>query len=134
MAQKSLVRQALTEQMIKVGGNLLRLLKERRFPLRAALWVYLSEAQEWTLVLAVPKARAEGTLKLYKQIQSVLAKGSDLLPLSAVMVVDAKDPLVYSAGPAVKVGKVTGHKFPSGTINGRSFEDAYIYPLAFSPT
>jgi hypothetical protein len=130
MAQESLVRQALTEQMIKVGGNLLRLLSERRFPLRAALWLYLSEAQEWTLVLAVPKARAEGTMKFYKQIQGVLAKGSDLLPLSAVSVVDAKDPLVYSAGPAVKVGNVRGHKFSQGTINGRSFDDAYIYPLA----
>jgi hypothetical protein len=116
--------------MIKAGGNLLRLLSERRFPFRAALWLYLSEAQEWTLVLAVPKARAEGTLKLYKQIQSVLAKGSDLVPLSVVMVVDAKDPLIYSAGPAVKAGNVTGHKFSSGTINGRSFEGAYIYPLA----
>ena len=57
MAQKSLVRQPLTEQMIKAGGNLLRMLSERRFPFRAALWLYLSEAQEWTLVLAVPKAR-----------------------------------------------------------------------------
>src|SRR5882672_6271777 len=122
MAQESLVRQPLTEQMITVGGNLLRLLGERRFPLRAALWLYLTEAREWTLVLAVPKARAEGTMKFYKQIQSVLAKGSDLLPLSAVTVVDAKDPLVYSAGPAVKVGKVRGHKFSQGTINGRSFE------------
>jgi hypothetical protein len=46
------------------------------------------------------------------------------------MVVDAKDPLIYSAGPAVKAGNVTGHKFSSGTINGRSFEGAYIYPLA----
>jgi hypothetical protein len=130
MAQESLVRQPLTEKMIKVGGNLLRLLGERRFPLRAALWLYLTEAQEWTLVLAVPKARAEGTMKFYKQIQSVLAKGSDLLPLSAVTVVDAKDPVVYSAAPAVKVGNIGGHKFSQGTINGRSFEDAYIYPIA----
>lgn len=124
------MRQLLTEQMIKVGGNLLRLLGERRFPLRAALWLYLTEAQEWTLVLAVPKARAEGTMKFYKQIQSVMTKGSDLLPLSAVTVVDAKDPVVYSAAPAVKVGNIGGHKFSQGTINGRSFEDAYIYPLA----
>jgi hypothetical protein len=130
MAQESLVRQPLTEQMIKVGGNLLRLLGERRFPLRAALWLYLTEAQEWTLVLAVPKARAEGTMKFYKQIQSALAKGSELLPLSAVTVVDAKDPVVYSAAPAVKVGNIRGHKFSQGTINGRCFEDAYIYPLA----
>jgi hypothetical protein len=72
------------------------LLSERRFPLRAALWLYLSEAEEWRLVLAVPKARAEGKLKFYKQIQRVLAEGSDFLPLRAVTVVDAKDLLVYS--------------------------------------
>jgi hypothetical protein len=115
--------------MIKIGESLLRLLREQRFPFRAALWLYLSEAEECRLVLAVPKARAEGKLKLYKQIQSVLAKGSGLLPLSSITVVDAKDPLVYSAAPAVKVGNVGGHKFSSGTINGRYFEGAYIYPL-----
>jgi hypothetical protein len=130
MDQKSLVRRPLTEQMIKIGENLLRLLSERRFPLRAALWLYLCEAEEWRLVLAVPKARAEGKIKFYKQIQGVLAKGCDPLPLSAVTVVDAKDPLVYSAGPPIKVGNAGSHKFSRGTINGRQFEDAYIYPLA----
>lgn len=119
----------MSEQMIQIGATLLRLLNERRFPLRAALWLYLCEAEEWRLVLAVPKARALGKMKFYKQIQGVLAKGSDFLPLSAVTVVDAKDPLVYSTGPAVKVGNVGGHKFSRGTINGRYFEDAYIYPL-----
>jgi hypothetical protein len=120
----------LTEQVIKAGASLLRLLNERRFPVRAALWLYLSEAREWTLVLAVPKARAEGTMKFYKHLQSVLGKGADLLPLSVIMIIDAKDPLVYSAGPAVKVGNIGGHKFSEGTINGRLFEGTYIYPLA----
>ena len=81
-------------------------------------------------MLAVPKARAEGKLKLYEQIQGVLAEAPGLLPLSAIIVVDAKDPLAYSLGPALKVGNVQGHEFSRGTINGRYFEDAYIYSLA----
>jgi hypothetical protein len=31
------------------------MMSERRFPLRAALWLYLCETEEWRLVLAVPK-------------------------------------------------------------------------------
>jgi len=113
--------------MLKSGEKLLQLLRQRRFSFRAAIWIYLSEAQEWRLFLAVPRARALGTKKLYTRLQNVLAQESDLLPLSALAVVDAKDPLIYAMGPGIKVGDVAGRRFSSGTLNGRYFEDAYVY-------
>ena len=108
---------------------MLQLLRKRRFWFRAALWIYLSEAEEWRLFLAVPRARAQGPKKLYTRLQSVLAQESDLLPLSAVAIVDTKDPLIYSVGPGIKVGDVAGHQFSSGMLNGRYFENAYVYSL-----
>jgi hypothetical protein len=119
----------MTEKMLETGERLLQVLRKRRFPFRAALWIYLSEAEEWRLFLAVPRARAQGTMKFYKRLQDVLAQESDLLPLSALAIVDAKDPLIYAMGPGIEVGDVAGHQFSRGKINGRYFENAYVYRL-----
>jgi len=119
----------VSEEMLKAGEKLLRLLGKRSFPFRAALWIYLSDAEEWRLFLAVPKAREEGKRKFYKRLQNLVEKESDLPLFSALTIVDAKDPLIYSIGVAVKVGDVAGRKLSRGRINGRYFEDAYVYPL-----
>ena len=117
----------MTEQMIKAGQTLLRLLREHRFAFRAALWLYLSEAEEWRLFIAVPRERAEGKMKFYKELQSILRKEDVPLRLRMLSVVDAKDPLVYSLGPPIKVGSVGRRTITRGTILGRFFEDAYVY-------
>ncbi len=114
--------------MLKAGEKLLHLLGKRGFPFRAALWIYLSEAEEWRLFLAVPKAREEGKRKFYKRLQNIVEKEPDLPEFGAIAVVDAKDPLVYSIGTTVRVGDVTGRTLSRGRINGRYFEDAYVYP------
>jgi hypothetical protein len=119
--------QLLTESMLNSGESLLRLLRSRRFPFRSALWIYLSEAEEWRLFLAVRGARTQGTSKFYKRLQALLPLQSDPLPLGALAIVDARDPLVFSMGPGIKVGDVARHRFSRGTLNGRYFESAYIY-------
>ena len=120
----------LTEQMRNAGENVVRLLDKRRFPLRAALWFYLSDKDEWRLFLGMPEVRIKGPKKLYRQIQGVLAKGEDLVPLSSVVLVDSKDPLVQLLRTAVRIDDVGGVRFSRNTINGRFIEDAYIYRLA----
>jgi len=117
----------MTEQMINAGKTLIYLLKKHRFAFRAALWLYLSEAEEWRLFLAVPGERIEGKKKFYKKLQGILTKEAGPLSLDALSVVDAKDPLIYSLGAPVNVGSVGGRSIHRGTINGRYFEDAYVY-------
>jgi len=117
----------MTEQMINAGEILIHLLRKHRFAFRAALWLYLSEAEEWRLFLAVPGERVEGKKKFYKKLQSILTKEAGPLSLDALSVVDAKDPLIYSLRPPVNVGSVGGRRIHRGTINGRYFEDAYVY-------
>ena len=117
----------LTETMIQSGKSLLRMLRKQRFPFRAALWLYLSEAEEWQLVLAVPRARAQGKMKFYKRLQDTLRQESHSLVLNDLSIVDANDPVVYAVGPGIKAADVARHEFSRGTINGRSFDDAYIY-------
>jgi hypothetical protein len=129
VAQELLVIQQLTEEMIKAGGDLVRLLDSRRFLVRAALWLYSSEKSEWRLVLATPEARIEGPKRIYKRLQSALAKEGSSLPLSALTVVDTQDTLIQSLGSVMRVDGVSGNRFSRNTINGRYIEDAYIYRL-----
>jgi hypothetical protein len=64
--------------MRTAGEKLLQILQKRQFPFRSALWLYMPEAEEWRLFLAVPKARKEGKMKFYKQLQSAVANTSTL--------------------------------------------------------
>ena len=119
----------MTEQMIKAGETLIHLLRKHKFTFRAALWLYLSEAEEWRLFIAVPRERTEGKTKFYKRLQRILRTEPVPLTLRMLSVVDARDPLVYSMGAPINVGSVGGRSISCGTIRGRSFEDAYVYQL-----
>jgi hypothetical protein len=120
----------LTEKMIKTGESIVQLLHEKQFPFRAALWLYMTDGRRWHLYLAVPNVRAEGSAKIYKKLISLLDKDLDMDMFPSV--VDAKAPIGYSCSP-IKVGDVTGCEFISGTLKGREFDDAYIYPLPETP-
>ena len=120
----------LTEEMLNAGANVVRLLDKRGFLLRAALWFYLSETDEWRLFLGTPEVRTKGPKKLYRQIQGMLAKGEDVVPLSSVVLVDSQDSLVQLLGSVVKIDDLGGFRFSRNTIGGRFIDDAYIYRLA----
>jgi hypothetical protein len=65
-ATNKLIKTRITQTNRVVGNwtayftERLRLLGKHGFPFRAALWLYLSEAEEWRLFLAVPKVREVG--------------------------------------------------------------------------
>ena len=54
MAQDTVVKEPLTEAMIRAGAELTRRLDELRWPVFASLWLYLSEGNQWRLMLASP--------------------------------------------------------------------------------
>ena len=130
MVEELLVIRPLTEDMRTAGEKLVRILQKRQFPFRTALWLYMSEAEEWRLFLAVPRARKEGKMKFYKQLQTAVSKEPGLPSFLELAVVDAKDPLACSLGPAHQVGNLKARRFSRGTINGQYFDDAYVYKLA----
>ena len=91
----------LTEKMIKAGEDLVRVLHQAEFPLRAALWVYFSELEDWRMYLVIPGIRAEGRRKFYRRISSLTRN-------------ESKFPVEFH---------------PRGTILGKYFDDAHVYPL-----
>ena len=74
MVETAVVKEALTKEMIEAGAELTRQLDVANLGARAVLWLYLSEYNTWRLFVALPKLNEEGPRKMYKKVQSILAK------------------------------------------------------------
>ena len=134
MAQDIVVKDPLTQSMIRAGAELTRKLDEVRWPVVASLWFYLPESNQWKLILASPSVRSEGPKKSYEKIQAALASVPNLegaLALSDIGVTDPEDPLIALLRVAITTGPtVSGMRFTRNVINGHFIEDAYIYRIS----
>ncbi|MDP3938051.1 MAG: hypothetical protein Q8R92_07930 [Deltaproteobacteria bacterium] len=134
MAEDTLVKNVLTEGMMKAGADLVRKLDEVEWPVFAAFWLYLPEVNTWKLVLASPRVALSGPRQAYESIQTALATLPDArsqLALSDIEVVDPRHYLVSLLRTAVSTGPtVNGIRFTRNVINGHLIHDAYIYRVS----
>lgn len=134
MAQDSVVKQVLTEEMIKAGADLTRKLDEMGWPVFASLWLYLTDSNDWILLLASPRVASEGPKQAYEVVQRALAeisKPENAITLSKVGVSDLANPLIALLRVAVGTGPgISGIRFTRNVINGQFIEDAYIYRIS----
>ncbi len=56
----------LVEKSIEDGEKLIRKLEEKSFPVAAAFWRYLDEAERYRLVVVSPVVSQEGPLRTYR--------------------------------------------------------------------
>jgi hypothetical protein len=122
----------LVDADMKAGEVLLNKLDETKFDVRAALWFYMPDSEEWRLILASPTVDAEGPKKAYEIVQSQL-QGLDQgyeLSLQNISLVGPGDKLIKLLKLAIKTGKGVSHiRFTRNVINNVFIEDAYIYRL-----
>ena len=134
MAQDGVVKEPLTEMMIRAGAELTRKLDERGWPIVASLWLYRSEANRWRLVLASPLVAADGRRKSYEIVQAALEAmpaAERTMSLSNVSVTEPTDPLIALLRAAARTETmVEGLRFTRTVINRRFIEDAYIYRMS----
>jgi len=134
MAQDGVVKEPLTEAMIRAGAELTRKMDERGWPVVASLWLYRSEANRWRLVLASPLVAADGRRKSYEIVQAALAATSaaeGTMSLSDVGVTKPTDPLIALLCAAARAEPMTeGLRFTRTVINGRFIDDVYIYRVS----
>jgi hypothetical protein len=132
MAEETLVKDALTDQMIEAGASVVQNLNPREFPVDAAVWLYLSDANRWRLMLATPDVQLEGPLKAYKRLFRALGNAAmHGLTIENIAVVDSRDPLIQLLRGAMKTDRSgRGVRFSRSTIKGQFIEDAYIYRTA----
>lgn len=132
MAEETLVKEALTDEMIKTGASVVENLDRHRFLVDAALWFYLTGTNQWRLVLATPEVHLDGPKKTYKRLLSALRNANvHGVSLDDVSVLDTRDPLIQLFRGTLQTGRsVNGIRFSRNTINGQFIEDAYIYRVA----
>jgi len=133
MAEETVVKEILTQEMIQAGADLTHRLDEAHLEIRASLWLYMPDKNLWRLIVASPAVRQDGPKKIYQQIQTILSKISDKtwkLPLYDISVVEDSDPLIASlrTSTGTKDG-ISGRRFSRDTVNGHFIEDAYIYKM-----
>ena len=131
MAQDVVVKESLSEGMVRSGADLTRQLDEAGWPVTASLWLYDPDSNQWRLLLASPTVGTGGPRKAYAAIQDVLSAASGdaaALALDDVGVLPDDDSLVQLLRAAMATGPgIAGTRFNRNVINGRFIEDAYIY-------
>jgi hypothetical protein len=134
MAEKTVVKEVLTDEMIEAGAELTRRLDLTSLSVNASLWLYSPESGIWRLIIASPEVATSGPKKAYRKIRSVLfekPEGLGGMVLSDISVVEDYDPLISLLSTAVRTENgISGIRFSRNTINGQFIDDAYIYRLA----
>lgn len=133
MAQDTLVKEVLTEGIIKAGADLTKSLDELGWPVNASLWFYFSDENQWRLIVASPAVEAEGPKKAYGHVLAALKKvpeGPSKLNLQDISVLELNHPLISLLRISINTGPgISGIRFSKNVINGQMIDDAYIYRL-----
>jgi hypothetical protein len=122
----------LVDSDMKAGEELLNKLDEAKFDVKAALWFYMEDSEEWRLILASPVVDTEGRKKAYETVQLQLQElnGRFDLSLRNISLVSPGDKLIKLLKTTIKTGKKISHiRFTRNVINNVFIEDAYIYRL-----
>jgi len=122
----------LVEADMEAGKALLKKLDEVKFKVKAALWLYMPDPEEWRLVLASPSIDTDGPKRAYETVQSQLQGigQKDILSLQNISLVSPRDKLIKALKSVIKTGKEISHiRLTRNVINGLFIEDAYIYRL-----
>jgi len=118
--------------MISAGKELVRRLDSLPEQVVAAFWFYVTDANEWRLVIGTPKAEVEGRRAVYESIQMALKQGEDIpeLGLQNIVVVRPDDPVIRVLKKMIRTGPgINGIRFTRNQINNIYIEDAYIYTI-----
>jgi hypothetical protein len=107
-------------------------LDEIEFNVKAALWFYVQDSEEWRLIIASPIVDKDGPKKAYEKVQSQLQEldGRYKLSLRNISLVSPSDKLIKALKSVFKLDKaISPIRFTRNVINGVFIEDAYIYRL-----
>lgn len=133
MAQETVVKDFLSNEMITAGEELTRRLDEVQFEVTGSFWLYDSDSNVWRMIIANPQVDVNGPARAYKKIQSAVSQmpaDQPKIHLKDITVIDSKDPLISLLRKGVRTGKgISGQRLSRNAINGVWFEDAYIYRM-----
>ena len=122
---------SLVGEDITAGHNVIEALDGAGFPVKAAFWLYNSDADTWKLWIGSPNAGRD-LQRAYMKISEILSAVVDkpVLDLSRIKLVRQDDPLVKAIASVIRVKGLSDVRFRSNTVNGIYIPDAVIYRTA----
>jgi hypothetical protein len=125
------VENTLVTEDIDAAGRLVTFLDEHGLRVRAALWLYDSDAERWRFVIAFQESRKDVT-SFYLDVAKATAKAGadDVLDLSRVDIVDSERSIFTALKGVIAVEGNSRVRFSKNRINGIYLEDALIYRLS----
>lgn len=123
---------SLVVELIEDGKRLIEALDAAKFDVKAAMWFYLPDTDEWRLIIASPFVDNSGPMKAYEFIQKEMEKLSPALgiKLRNIAVVSPQDRLISLMRLAIGTGPtISGIRFTQNVINNVLIEDAFIYRM-----
>jgi hypothetical protein len=122
----------LVDKTIKEGEKLIEVLDNTQFDVRAAMWFYSTENDEWRFIVASPFVDLNGPKKTYEFIQKELKNlPEDFgIPLKSITVLSPQNELIRLIRIAIRTNKgISGIRFTKNVINSVFVEDVYIYRI-----
>ena len=134
MAENTVVKEQLTDEMIDAGARLTQKLDELGLPIPVAMWFFMPDINEWRLLFASPEVATTGSRDVYRKIEEArkkLGAEAEHVPLSAIGLIDTNHELVQLLRVAVRTGPdVSRVRFSKNVIDGHFIDDALIYRSA----
>jgi hypothetical protein len=131
MAENTVVKEQLTDEMIEAGAALTQKLDDLGVQIPVAMWFFEPEINEWRLLFASPQVSAEGPQVVYRKIheaRQALGPEAERLPFSAIGLLATNHRLVQLLRSALRTGPgVSRVRFSKNVINGQFIDDALIY-------
>lgn len=126
-----MVARALVDEKVDAAEHLIDELDRGRFPVSTAAWFFLTEEQEWRLLLAIRAVDRQGPLAAYKAVRTALQDvGEEQTPLfTDISVVSPSDPRIRAIRKVVRIrGKGPGRvRCSRNLIDDVFIEDALVY-------
>ncbi len=133
MAENTVVKEQLTEEMIEAGAQLTDKLVAMGLPIAAAMWFFRPDINEWRLLFASSDVSTAGPLSVYAKIQEArraLGEKVAAAPFSVIGLLDEKHILVRLLREIRAQGVPLPVRISKDVTNGHFIEDAHIYRVA----
>lgn len=126
-----MVEKPLVDEEVAAAKRLVGFLDGHGMPVKAALWLYESDAERWRFVISFDEMRADVGSFYLDVARLIHAEGrrDDLLPLDRVSFVDADRSVVGRLAVGMKGRKTEGRRLIDERVDDIFVEDALILRL-----
>ena len=116
---------------VPLGAKIVEALDHSDLPLSVALWAYLSEYEDWRLVLASRKLDEVNPIKAYRLVDEALqAAGFSYRQTPTLLIQRMSDPFIRELRRMYgKTKNVEGMRLGGQMIGDRFIEDAFVYRI-----